>query len=150
MEEVLRNFLVENKADLTNVDVSGVDWNFEEFKTKGIISISLEPTATISDLNQFINRKKRHITALQNSYLKSHNLRRGKLKPSKNFDRDLFIYYFNSLSKEQLLRYSGGVPASKDILIKRIFKLKFPEYKITSDIVRAVVARQKRIREKPL
>ena len=150
--------LVNDWVYLKDIDINECELDLSEYFKNGKIKIQFGVFTPLKDIERFINKKGWEIRFFQSYYLKKHGLKKpGRIRSSKaeNLDRDSHIYYLGTTySKNELYQQLKSLdPKSPDKLYKeqiisrlmeRIFK-----NKISSDTVKMIISRQKKLREGP-
>ena len=162
-------YLFEGKRNAPDVNLTGCELSHVR---NGAITIKVSINSTIEDIKSFVERERRMIKYLQKKYREKHKLSSPKRirTTKKNRRRDTLIYFLSTFSKDELCElslktelYKGLFPYSnpneiskenilstpKEIIIQRFVEKKM-NISISPEIVRTIIARQKKLREESM
>lgn len=118
------------------------------FSSMGIddgVYIKINPTASIDSIKKYIEANKPKIKGTQENFRLLEEIPTyKKLKIHKNFKRDNSIMYLNTFSKKELGKF-GFIADYKEMQITDIMREKLGYKNITSEIVKAVIQRRRKM-----
>ncbi len=149
-------YLVRGEINVSNTNLTGCELSYESCNTDGPITLKIGINSSIKDIKRFVEEERRMIKYLQKKYREEHKLLPIKrIRTSPNKDRDSIIYHLAKYPKNKLYKILQkkdpeiNYNLRKEDIIKRLLK-KISDIETDPDVIRTVITRQKKLREKSM
>ncbi len=153
---LIMRYLINGKVSVTGLNLTGCELvDLNDYDTNGTITLKIGINSTFEDIKSFIEKERHMIKFLQREYRKKHKLSpKKRIRTSLNKKRDSLIYHLAKYPRNKLYEaLQEDKPKIegfyKEGIIRRLLK-EISGTDVDINIVRTVIARQKKLREKPV